>query len=154
MYWKYLLYVICHRWFVFVACCKARVPWRGLVHDLSKLRPSEFVPYARYFYGGEKTPEVERAFDAAWLLHQHRNAHHWQHWVLRKDDGGPKLLDMPLPYMREMVADWVGAGRAITGKFGGTREWYEKNEERILLSDLTSAWVGFELWLHEPYNSR
>lgn len=35
--------------------------------------------------------------------------------------------------MREMVADWLGAGRAITGKWEAA-EWYLENAERMHLS--------------------
>lgn len=35
----YLWYVLRHKYFVFVECCRLGVPWRGLVHDLSKLSP-------------------------------------------------------------------------------------------------------------------
>ncbi|MFR1480703.1 MAG: DUF5662 family protein [Hydrogeniiclostridium mannosilyticum] len=31
---------------------------------------------------------VVQAFQRAWLLHIHRNPHHWQHWVLINDDPG------------------------------------------------------------------
>ena len=34
---------------------------------------------------------------------------------------------------REMVADWHGAGRAITGKDGGTRDWYAANGGKMKL---------------------
>ena len=44
-------------------------------------------------------------------------------------------IPMPEKYAREMVADWAGAGRAITGKWE-TLEWYEKNQEKILFSKL------------------
>lgn len=30
--------------------------------------------------------EVVENFNRAWLLHIHRNPHHWQHWVLINDD--------------------------------------------------------------------
>ena len=51
MYWQYLKYIFRHKWFVSVECRKAGIAWRGVIHDLSKLRPSEFVPYASYFMG-------------------------------------------------------------------------------------------------------
>ena len=34
--------------------------------------------------------------------------------------------------IREMVADWAGAGRGITGKWE-VEEWYEKNKAKILI---------------------
>ena len=47
---------------------------------------------------------------------------------------------MPEKYAREMVADWAGAGRAITGKWE-TLEWYKKNQEKILLHPETRSLV-------------
>jgi hypothetical protein len=80
------------------------------------------------------------AFDIAWLRHQHRNPHHWQHWVLREDSGATKVLQMPDHFVREMVADWMGAGRAITGKWE-VEAWYEKNKHQILLHPVTRGRV-------------
>jgi len=150
-YLRYLRYITVHKWFVMVSCFERGLFWRGLVHDLSKLLPSEFFAYANYFYGGHRdaVPEaVDRAFDKAWLLHQHRNPHHWQFWVLREDSGATKVMDMPKQYVKEMVCDWVGAGRAITGKTGTTCDWYKANREQMLLSDNTRRRVE-ELLLAE-----
>jgi len=133
---RYLRFVLRHRWFVFVASCRLGVPWRGLTHDLSKFRPSEWRAYADYFYG---RPD-QRAFDLAWLLHQHRNAHHWQYWLLRLDDGNEQVVAMPERYRREMVADWVGAGRAISGT-KDWRPWYEANRDRIVVDIETRGWL-------------
>ena len=33
---------------------------------------------------------------------------------------------MPDIYIKEMVADWVGAGMAVTGKWDNVFEWYKK----------------------------
>jgi hypothetical protein len=46
------------------------------------------------------------------------------------------LIDMPDCYIREMVADWAGAGRAITGKWEVCK-WYEKNKQNVRLSEVT-----------------
>ena len=139
---EYAAYVARHKWFVFVAGLKTGAPlWRLLIHDWSKLTPAEWTPYVHSFYGeGPPTPEVEAAFDRAWLHHQHRNPHHWQHWLLREDDGDTKALVMPESLAREMVADWMGAGRAITGKWdvGG---WYVKNARKIVLAPETRKLV-------------
>jgi hypothetical protein len=139
---RYASYVTRHKWFVFRAGLKMRVPvWRLVIHDWSKLSRAEWTPYVRYFFGPQpRSDEVKAAFDAAWLHHQHRNPHHWQHWLLREDSGNPKLLEMPLPFIREMVADWMGAARAITGRWDIT-EWYENNRDAIQLAPDTRATV-------------
>jgi uncharacterized protein DUF5662 len=143
---KYLRYLVRHKWFVFVAGLRLKVPlWRLIIHDWSKFLPCEWIPYANFFYGPKpdaKEPDdwkywapiddLRARFDRAWLHHQHFNPHHWQHWVLRNDDGSTVYLHIPENFVREMVADWCGAGRAITGKWE-VRKWYTKNQERILL---------------------
>ena len=76
---RYFIYILKHKWFVFIECLKIFQPIHGLTHDLSKFYPSEFFAYAEKFFGGDyayKYFNVESAFDKAWLLHQHRNKHH------------------------------------------------------------------------------
>lgn len=131
-----------HKWFVFVGCCKLGVPLRGVLHDLSKFLPDEWFPYAEYFYGKSNCAEV---FDLAWLRHQRRNKHHWQYWVLCEDEGATKVLPMPPKYIKEMLADWRGAGRAITGE-DNTPEWYSQNRHKMLLHDSTREWIEEQLF--------
>jgi hypothetical protein len=121
---KYLSYVARHKWFVYQEARRLGVGWLGAIHDLSKFRPDEWRPYAEHFYGKGRvnprgttgyykpTDTGDAAFDYAWLLHQKRNKHHWQWWCLPEDDGGIKVLEMPPRYLREMLADWRGAGMA------------------------------------------
>jgi len=135
----YLRYLIRHKWFVFVAARRYGCSfWRAVVHDVSKFLPDEWMPYARTFYAsdGAKQYEPTEAFDMAWLSHQRRNLHHWQTWV----HGGTKPMPMPQKYVREMVADWAGAGRAITGKWE-VADWYEKNQHKMALHPRTRAMV-------------
>ena len=40
-----------HKWYVFLFCCKAGIPWRGIKHDLSKYSPTEFFESVKYFQG-------------------------------------------------------------------------------------------------------
>lgn len=135
---RYLGYVLRHKWFVFLAGLKTGAPiWRLVIHDWSKFTPAEWTPYVRNFYTDRGDQD---AFDAAWLHHQHRNPHHWQHWLLREDDGPLKLIEMPESLVREMVADWMGAGRAITGKWD-TAGWYAANRDKIKMHSRTKTLV-------------
>ena len=145
-YRMYLGYVVRHKWYVFWAARRLGIMKRGLFHDLSKFRPSELIPYARSFYNRNGSPRgdwpegVKGAFDRAWLLHQHRNPHHWQYWILRQDDGTLKVLPMPDEYVREMVADWIGAG--IAQEHGNDiLPWYLKNRDRMILHSETRTKV-------------
>jgi hypothetical protein len=108
---------------------------------LDHLRPHEGVLSHEAQWRAESEWPAEdasraSAFDRAWLHHQHANPHHWQHWMLREDSGALKLLPMPEHFYREMVADWMGAGRAITGKWEAAA-WYVKNRDVIQLDQLT-----------------
>src|SRR5660397_273255 len=99
-YFKYLNYVLCHKYYVALECLKAGLYWQAITHDMSKFRPSEFFPYANHFYGStapkeeihgktgyyKPTDTGDEDFDFAWLLHQKRNDHHWQFWILPLDN--------------------------------------------------------------------
>lgn len=161
-HWRYLKYLCRHKWFVFIAGCRLGIPFLALMHDNSKFLPSEWFAYVAYFYGGERQSwadvpagvkwdfgeaawkcskeGVQEAFDLAWLHHEKRNKHHWQRWVLQLDDGGSKCLPMPDRYRREMLADWIGAGRAISGR-RDPAPWYLANKDKIQLHPATREWI-------------
>lgn len=135
----YLRYVLRHKWFVLLACRLVGASLLlGLLHDLSKFLPSEWFPYARCFYAldGSRHHIETEAFELAWGLHQKRNLHHWQAWQF----DGTQPMRMPERYVREMVADWIGAGWAITGKME-VREWYARNKGKMILHPATRAMV-------------
>lgn len=157
-HWQCMKYVVRHKWFVFVAGRKTGASlWRLLIHDWSKFLPSEWKAYADYFYSKpplqgpfdrpnhEQTVKdwevaMERAFDRAWLRHIHRHDHHWNHWVLREDSGEVKCLEMDEAAWREMVADWMGAGRALHGRWRAL-EWYFENRDKIQMHPVTRRHV-------------
>ena len=156
-HWQYLSYVVIHKWYVFIECCNLgrkynclwSMIWRGLWHDASKFRPDEWFPYMAYFNGSwRKVPgnkdencpdDIDDAFDEAWLSHLHRNKHHWQHYILNKDDGSVVLKDMPIIYVLEMIADWTGAGKMF-GK-DDVKSWYSKNWKKQTMSVVTRSSV-------------
>jgi len=168
-YIKYFNYVLRHKWYVMIECFKVGLYWRGLVHDLSKFFPSEFIPYAQWFYGkygcgygneqdeDNKHKRCKNAFDFAWLLHQKRNRHHWQFWLLPEDEGCLKILEMKNPFNLEMLCDWMGAGKAQghfsppDDKYFETRGWYKKNKYKIQLHPYTRKWIeekiGYAIWV-------
>lgn len=137
---RYLKNLMKHKWFVFVAGRKTGVGLVQLIiHDASKFTRAEWGPYVRRF-GMGRAGQMDKADDpkefmAAWRHHWQQNPHHWEFWLL---NGEPQR--MPEEYVREMVADWMGAGRAYTGRWE-VAEWYEKNKERIKLHPGTRVWV-------------
>jgi len=139
----YLRYVLRHKLYVGLACFRYGLWWRAIKHDWSKFLPCEWTAYAHSFYNRDGSRRDWKSrdafdkmeFDAAWNHHQKVNDHHWQYWCLITDSDEPRYrpLLMPEVSLREMVADWVGAGRAITGKIE-VCDWYAKNKDKILLN--------------------
>lgn len=114
-------------------------------HDASKSESGEYEAYDAYFYGGNRSFAVVENFNYAWLSHIHRNPHHWQHWVLIKDDpdegtDGIVCMDMPYEYIIEMICDWW----AFSWKSGNLYEifdWYEKHRDTMKLASTTRITV-------------
>lgn len=162
---KYLRYITIHKWYVMIECFKRGLFLQGLLHDISKLRPDEFFPYLDSFYKKDLFPEksmvykvktketIKESFDLAWLKHIHRNPHHWQYWILQYDEEGIKCLEMPEKYVKEMVADWIGAGIAITGK-RDVLGWYDKNKDNIKLNIATRMLVEYYLGLRDVHGCK
>jgi hypothetical protein len=124
-----------HKRYVFEAGLKiGGIPVDRLAnHDASKFWPEEFPHYARQFHGNKDDPV---GWAGAWLHHIHHNPHHWQHWIF-PDSYSPKgsgikngLVIMPEPYVREMVADWMGASRAYTHNWDMS-DWLKKSLPKI-----------------------
>lgn len=135
----YIWLTIKHKAFVFWAGLKTGAPlWRLIIHDYTKFLPSEAPHYGRQFFGDKSDP---LGFTYAWNHHQKNNPHHWEFWIPATghnrggfQDGEP--LPMPEHFVREMVADWLGASRAYEGKYPKTFEeweWFEKNFNGIRL---------------------
>jgi hypothetical protein len=231
-HWKYFKYVMRHKFYVLYAGMILGAGfWRLIIHDWTKFLPSEWFGYVSSFYDervkeardflklAEKHPGTFRREDVieasgielkaklkykrSWLLHQKRNKHHWQYWLLFNDHPGegryimqapdvnfgpfiildkvddtncevmrhfddyrnystdiekaakefdrsivmldnlifnanrfPIAIAMPDKYVKEMVADWAGAGRGITGEWGVSK-WYERNKKNIILHPVT-----------------
>lgn len=155
-YIKYLLYVLEHKKNVFKTCWKKGLYLHAFTHDLSKFRPSEFIPYARYFYGNYpprallkdvgykdiRTKEsVKEDFEKAWIKHYGRNKHHPEHW---------NSEHIPNKYIIQMICDL----EAMSLKFGGTaQEYYLKNYYKFNLEKWTRHRLEIHLDLIKEYNA-
>ena len=112
-----------HRRMVFYHARRVGIPVQGLLHDLSKYSPSEFLVGVRYFVGNKSPNEGERleyGYSKAWLHHKGRNRHHLEYWIdyKRQPDGTVRLAGMPMPkkYVVEMFCDRLAASRVYKGK--------------------------------------
>lgn len=106
-----------HRFKVFCLCCKAGIPWRGFIHDLSKYSPIEFFEGVKYFAGNYspiKNCKMEQGYSKAWLHHLGKNKHHYEYWY----DYNARIESpiIPYRYFVEMVCDSFAAGLTYQGR--------------------------------------
>ena len=111
--------VLRHKRSVVVHCAKAGILWQGLVHDLSKFSPTEFMPSVRFFDGTHSPTEDERrkyGCSQAWMHHKGRNRHHWEYWTDYSIEQG-RYVAMPMPkrYLAEMICDRMAASKTYKG---------------------------------------
>lgn len=109
-----------HRFLVMVYCFRCGIPWRGLVHDLSKYSPSEFISSAKYYTGTTSPITNERnkiGYSVAWLHHKGRNKHHFEYWVFYQPQTDCfKSVKMPIKYVKESICDRISATKTYYKK--------------------------------------
>ncbi len=103
-----------HKRLVMELCFRAGLYRQGLMHDLSKYSPVEFLVGAKYFQGNRSPNAAEReakGYTSAWLHHKGRNKHHLEYWIdYSLDEGTPMTgMKMPVNYVVEMFCDRVAA---------------------------------------------
>lgn len=162
IYWKYLKQIFKHRYYVTIECWKMGLWFAPLFHDNSKFSPAEFTGYANYYM--RKSPEraaFKKQYDYAWNGHWKKNKHHWQYWLVDINTnfmGGDgvcvEALEIPPRYLKEMLADWIAAGIAYTGK-DNLYDWWEKNKDRMILHSHTRSKIhafirNRQLGVHAP----
>lgn len=121
--WKHFCTITKHKNLVLVGCFKIGLYRQGLLHDLSKYGPTEFLVGCRYYRGYMSPNNAERAetgCSTAWLHHKGRNKHHLEYWI---DYGAAEDADteeahkgmcgmkMPIRYVAEMFIDRVSASK-------------------------------------------
>ena len=109
-----------HRHMVLGLCIKAGIPIRGLLHDISKYSPTEFIEGARFYLGFKSPTERERevyGYSKAWMHHKGRNRHHFEYWTdYNVETKQLEPVKMPIKFVKEMFCDRVAAGRVYLGK--------------------------------------
>lgn len=136
---KHFILITKHRFVVFKLCCKAGIPFRGIVHDLSKYSITEFKESIKY-YNGNHSPIIEakkdKGYSEAWLHHKGRNKHHPEYWY---DFNAPcKTPIMPYKYTAEMLCDKLAAGIIYQGNAWTNDyqlKYWMKEKEIIKIND-------------------
>ena len=82
--WKHFCTITHHKNLVLVGCFKIGLYKQGLLHDLSKYSPTEFLVGCKYYQGTMSPNNAERkekGYSLAWLHHKGRNKHHLEYWI-------------------------------------------------------------------------
>lgn len=145
--WGHFKVISKHKWIVFCLCTKAGIPWRGLVHDLSKYSPTEFLESAAHFTQGKQSPitltKKMNGYSKAWLHHKGRNKHHPEYWY---DEKAPiKAPIIPYVYAVEMICDKIAAGMVYVGKQDWTPdeplEYYSHSKDQRIVHPKIHAFL-------------
>lgn len=77
--WKHFCTINHHKHLVMKGCFAVGLYKQGLLHDLSKYTPTEFLVGCKYYQGTMSPNNAERkdkGYSSAWLHHKGRNKHH------------------------------------------------------------------------------
>lgn len=82
--WLHFKTITRHKLLVMKYCFRIGLYKQGLLHDLSKYSPTEFLVGCKYYQGTRSPNNAERediGVSTSWLHHKGRNKHHFEHWV-------------------------------------------------------------------------
>lgn len=114
--WEHLRTINHHKMLVMKGCFKVGLYKQGLLHDLSKYTPTEFLVGCKYFQGDVSPNNMERkakGYSSAWLHHKVRNKHHLEYWIDygAGEEKGMAGMKMPIKYVVEMFIDRMSASK-------------------------------------------
>ena len=107
---------------VMKGCFRVGLYKQGLLHDLSKYMPSEFLVGCKYYQGDVSPNNAERedrGYSSAWLHHKGRNKHHFEYWTMvstAEDHWKIVGVNVPGELPGEMVMDRIAASKIYHGK--------------------------------------
>ena len=140
-----------HKMLVMKYCFRVGLYRQGLLHDMSKYMPCEFLVGCRYYQGNRSPNNAERearGYSSAWLHHKGRNKHHLEYWIDYNDkiDGAPMTgMKMPRKYVAEMLMDRIAASQIYNkGHYNNSYplDYFEKGKRHYLLHPDTERELG------------
>lgn len=156
---RHFITITHHKILVMQGCFRIGLYKQGLLHDMSKYSPTEFLVGCRYYKGYISPNNAERAdrgYSSAWLHHKGRNKHHLEYWIdyAVSKPGDDKThtkmegMKMPIRYVCEMFIDRVSASKnyqkeKYTDK--SALEYYEKSVDHYMIHPDTKAMLEYLL---------
>lgn len=136
---KQIKTILIHKKYVFEVCCKLGIPLQGILHDISKLSPTELFESSKYYVGTESPIISARkniGYSRCWNHHVRHNLHHWEAWLdIRSKD---EIIPIPMPNKRikEMIGDRIAACRTYnpeTWDYSKPLEYLMKNKHKNIM---------------------
>ena len=145
--WEHFKTITHHRHLVMKGCFAVGLYKQGLLHDLSKYSPVEFMVGVKYYKGDESPNNAERlekGVSLAWLHHKGRNKHHFEYWIDYGLDEGHFMtgMEMPVNYVVEMYCDRVAACKNYQKEAytdASALEYYNKGKGKYMMHKNTAA---------------
>ena len=150
--WQHFKTITHHKWLVLCGCFRVGLYWQGLIHDLSKYSPTEFLVGAKYYQGNRSPNAAERedkGYSEAWMHHKGRNRHHYEYWTdMNRTTKLYESVPMPRKYLAEQVMDRRAACIVYQGKDytpGSALTYFMKSRERELMHPKTRREIEYIL---------
>lgn len=157
--WQHFCTITHHKYLVMKGCFAVGLYKQGLLHDLSKYTPTEFLVGCKYYQGTMSPNNAERrdkGYSSAWLHHKGRNKHHMEYWLdyglpqKGGEHGGLCGMKMPLRYAVEMYVDRVAASKNYQKERYTDRsalDYYLNGKELHVLHEDTKALLELLLYM-------
>ncbi|MBP3922707.1 MAG: catalase [Ruminiclostridium sp.] len=148
-----------HKKEVMRLCFKLGLYKQGIMHDLSKYSPQEFLSGVIYYTGNKSPNTLEKqmtGMSEAWLHHKGRNKHHYEYWIDHGSEPGSPIrgMRMPVRYVVEMFCDRIAAGKVYyKDKYhdGRPLEYFLKGQHRYTMHPDTKRLLGKLLVMLKKY---
>ncbi len=155
--WQHFRTITAHKILVMKGCFQIGLYKQGLLHDLSKYGPTEFLVGCKYYKGYMSPNNAERydkGYSSAWLHHKGKNKHHLEYWIDYGvgEEGGEGVamcgMKMPLIYVAEMFVDRVSASKNYQKEKytdRGALDYYNNSKDHYMLHPDTRAMLEYLL---------
>lgn len=145
--WSHFCTITKHKILVAKYCFRIGLYKQGMLHDMSKYSPTEFLQGCRYYQGTRSPNNAEReatGVSLSWLHHKGRNRHHYEYWIDYGTgvENGMQGMRMPERYVAEMICDRIAASK-VYNKENYTDAcplaYYERGKQYAILHPDTRA---------------
>ena len=134
-----------HKMLVMRGCFAVGLYAQGMMHDMSKFSPVEFINGCRFYQGGKRSPNNgerdQKGYSEAWMHHKGRNRHHLEYWndyAQKMEPGSDPVVPVRMPrrYVAEMLMDRIAASKTYLKEKYTEHEplqYYRKGRSRLLI---------------------